>query len=70
MPSSGMLSKVSAALLHRIYDLGAIYRLPYLIFFPRHRLDFETKELSNAFHVSLLLVLLPIYRLGLWPLAN
>jgi hypothetical protein len=41
-----------------------------LIFFPRHRLDFETKELSNAFHVSLLLVLLPIYRLGLWPLAN
>jgi len=70
MPSSGMLSKVSAALLHMIYDLGAIYCLPYLIFLPRHWLDFETKESSNAFHVSPALVLRPIYRLGLWPLAN
>jgi hypothetical protein len=70
MPSSGMLSKVSAALLHMIYDLEAIYCLPYLIFVPRHWLGFETKELSNAFHVSLVLVLRPIYQLGLWPLAN
>jgi hypothetical protein len=60
MPSSGMPSKVFAAWLHMICDLLANNHLPFLNILSIDQLDFETKGLSNAFHVSPIPVLLPI----------